>query len=44
MAALSNYLRNALLNAVLRNSSYSSPATVYLALYTSDPTVSHLAA
>lgn len=38
MAALSNYLRAALLNATLRNTTYTSPATVYLALYTSDPT------
>ena len=38
MAEMSNYLENALVNAVLRNTSYTSPATVYLALYTSDPT------
>lgn len=38
MAEMSNYLENALINAVLRNTSYTSPATVYLALYTSDPT------
>lgn len=37
MSALSNYLENALINAVLRNSAYSSPATVYVALATSDP-------
>lgn len=37
MAAMSNYLEDALVNAVLRNTSYSSPATVYVALYTSDP-------
>lgn len=35
---ISNYLSAALLNAVLRNTAYSSPATVYIALYTSDPT------
>lgn len=39
MAAASVYLSNALLNAVLRNAAYTSPATVYLAAYTSDPTV-----
>ncbi len=38
MSEMSNYLETALVNAVLRNTSYTSPATVYLALYTSDPT------
>lgn len=38
MAEISNYLENALINATLRNTSYTSPTTVYLALYTSDPT------
>jgi hypothetical protein len=38
MAEMANYLENALINAVLRNTSYTSPTTVYLALYTSDPT------
>ena len=38
MAEMSNYLENALVNATLRNTSYTSPATVYLALYTNDPT------
>ena len=38
MAEMSNYLENALVNAVLRNTAYTSPTTVYLALYTSDPT------
>lgn len=37
MSALSNYLENALLNHVLRNTAMSSPTTVYLALFTSDP-------
>ena len=37
MSAASNYLENALGNAVLRNTAYSSPAAVYLALYTSSP-------
>ena len=35
---MSNYLENALINATLRNTSYTSPTTVYLALYTDDPT------
>jgi hypothetical protein len=35
---MSNYLENAVINAVLRNTSYTSPTTVYVALYTSDPT------
>lgn len=38
MAEMSNYLENALVNAVLRNTAYTSPTTVYLALYTTDPT------
>lgn len=38
MAAISNYLENALINATLRNTSYSSPATVYVGLFTTDPT------
>lgn len=38
MAEMSNFLETALINATLRNTSYTSPATVYLALYTTDPT------
>jgi hypothetical protein len=38
MAAISNYLENALINATLRNTAYSSPATVYVGLFTTDPT------
>lgn len=38
MAAVSIYLSNALLNATLRDVSFTSPATVYLACYTTDPT------
>ena len=38
MAEISNYLENALINATLRNTSYTSPTTVYVALYTTDPT------
>jgi hypothetical protein len=38
MAEMSNYLENALVNATLRNTSYTSPTTVYVGLYTSDPT------
>ncbi len=38
MAEMSNYLEAALINATLRNTSYTSPTTVYLALYTDDPT------
>jgi hypothetical protein len=36
--SMSDYLENALLNAVLRNTSYTSPSQVYIALFTSDPT------
>ncbi len=35
---MSNYLENALINATLRNTSYTSPSVVYVALFTSDPT------
>jgi hypothetical protein len=38
MAEMSNYLENALINATLRNTSYTSVATIYVALYTTDPT------
>ena len=38
MAEFSNFLENALINAVLRNTTDTSPATVYVSLYTSDPT------
>ena len=38
MAEMSNYLENALINATLRNTSYTSPTTVYVGLYTTDPT------
>lgn len=37
MAEMSNYLENALINATLRNTSYTSPAAVYVGLYTTDP-------
>lgn len=35
---MSTYLENALLNAVLRDIPFTSPAAVYLACYTTDPT------
>ena len=38
MAEMCNFLENALINATLRNTSYTSPTTVYVALYTDDPT------
>jgi hypothetical protein len=38
MAEMANYLENALINATLRNTAYTSPTTVYVGLYTSDPT------
>jgi hypothetical protein len=37
MAEMSNYLENALINVTLRNTAYTSPTTVYVGLYTSDP-------
>lgn len=36
--AVSNYLATALLNQVFRNQNFTRPSTVYLALYTSNPT------
>jgi hypothetical protein len=38
MAEMSNYLENALINVTLRNTAYTAPTTIYVALYTSDPT------
>ena len=38
MAEFSNFLENALINATLRATTYTSPATVYVSLWTSDPT------
>ncbi len=38
MAEMSNYLENALVNVTLRATSYTAPTTVYLALYSNDPT------
>lgn len=37
MGAFSDYLEEALLNHVLRNTAYTAPATVYLALFTTAP-------
>ena len=38
MAALSNYLENALINGTLRNTQYTVPTNVYVGLFTTDPT------
>jgi hypothetical protein len=38
MAEISNYLENAIINATLRNTTYTSVATVYVSLWTTDPT------
>lgn len=38
MAEMSNFLENALINGTIRGTTYTAPTTVYLALYTSDPT------
>jgi len=38
MAEMSNYLENALLNGTLNGTTYTAPTTVYVGLYTSDPT------
>jgi len=37
---ISNYLGNAIINASLRNTAYTSPANVWCALYTTAPTAS----
>jgi hypothetical protein len=38
MSEMSNFLENALINATLRATAYTSVATVYVSLWTSDPT------
>lgn len=38
MAEMSNYLENALINATLRATTFTSPSVVYVGLYTTDPT------
>jgi hypothetical protein len=38
MAEMSNFLENALLNATLNATTYTAPTTVYVSLWTSDPT------
>ncbi len=38
MAEMSNFLENAIINATLRNTTYTSVATVYVSLWTTDPT------
>jgi len=38
MAEISNYLENALINGTIRATTYTAPSTVYVGLYTSDPT------
>lgn len=38
MAEISNYLENALINGTIRGTTYTAPSTVYVGLYTSDPT------
>jgi hypothetical protein len=40
MSAKSDYLETAIVNHVLRNTSYTSPTTVYTALFTATPTES----
>lgn len=44
MAAFSNYLENALLDHVLRNTALTSPTTVYVALFTNTATPAELEA
>ena len=35
---MSNYLENALINGTLRATTFTAPTTIYVALYTTDPT------
>lgn len=35
---MSNYLENALINGTIRATTFTAPSTIYIALYTSDPT------
>jgi hypothetical protein len=37
---ISNYLANAMINATVRNTAYSSPANVWVGLYSTAPTAS----
>ncbi len=38
MSQMSNYLETALINGTLRATNFTAPTTIYVALYTSDPT------
>ena len=38
MSEMSDYLENALINGTLRGTTFTAPTTVYLALYTTNPT------
>jgi hypothetical protein len=38
MAEMSNFLENALINGTIRGTTYTAPTTVYVGLFTSDPT------
>ncbi len=44
MSAASNYLETAIFNHVFRNTAYTSPASLYLALFTSTATAADLEA
>lgn len=44
MSQLSDYLENALINAVLRNTTYTSPTTVYAALFGTTASTANLEA
>ena len=38
MSEMSNYLEQALINVTLRGTAFTAPTTIYVALFTSDPT------
>jgi hypothetical protein len=44
MSKMSNYLEDKLVNHVLRNAAYTPAATIYVGLYTSDPTDANIGA
>lgn len=38
MAEMSNFLENALINGTIRGTTFTAPTTIFVALYTTDPT------
>lgn len=44
MSKMSDYLEEKLINHILRNSSFAMPSTIYIALFTDDPTDANVTA